>query len=316
MFQWPTADFYKFKKKKIRFSPKKVKEIENFFAKNYKTRFAVLFPSARSSINIILKYNKFDRSMIVNLPLWSSTCLYESIGSITNISVKNYNSECIIAVHKWGNTFNLKKLKRKQLVIDDSADTLPGKNYVPFESNSNYEILSLPKIIGSYSGGIILIKDKGFYNYCKSLQNKNIKLAAEQSEEKYKYNFDKGEYSNWSGKENFNISLDFNTVENIHGCLKNFNININIIKERQKIIKKKFKNIIFETKRLGPCVIFQDKKFKNFDQKLEKKHYNFSKKLFRETYEKCAIFPIHFKITSRQFNKKLNQILKINKKNC
>ena len=27
--------------------------------------------------------------MIVNLPLWSSTCLYETIGSITNISVKN-----------------------------------------------------------------------------------------------------------------------------------------------------------------------------------------------------------------------------------
>ena len=81
------------------------------------------------------------------------------------VTVKNKNADCNIIVHKWGNTFKLLKTNnsKKQILIDDSADSFPGAKYRPFENKSDYEILSLPKLIGSFCGGIVLTKNKNFY---------------------------------------------------------------------------------------------------------------------------------------------------------
>ena len=58
-------------------------------------------PSARASITLYLRFNKIRRSEIVSIPKWSSSCLYTSIGSFSNISINDPKADVILINHKW-----------------------------------------------------------------------------------------------------------------------------------------------------------------------------------------------------------------------
>jgi putative PLP-dependent aminotransferase (TIGR04422 family) len=314
MLQWPKPKKFKFDKKQKKFSLKAVNKVENFFSKNYNYKYASLAPSARASINLILKFTKFDRSKVVNVPKWSSHCLFETIGAMSNITINDPEANCILIVHKWGKTSFYKKKKLKQILIEDSADSLPGDNFKAFENNSDYEIISLPKIIGTFSGGIILSNNKIFYEYCKKKQNEGFKLGKIQSNKKFKFLFNSKLNNNWFYDEALNTSFDSNVINNIEKCIPNFENNKKIIKKRQTILKSFFPNIEFDKKRIGPCAIFQKKYFKKFDKELETKHFDFSQKILKENFEKCLILPIHFGISDNKFKKKLENLLKLYRK--
>lgn len=325
MFQWPepascTFDkrnpvYYKYKKKKIKPSLIKIKKIENFFQTKYKSKFALLLPSGRAAINSILRYHQIDRSKITNVPLWTSTCLLHAVTAITNVSVKNKNANCNIVVHKWGNTYKINKRNNKdQILIDDSADSFPANEFRPYENSSNFEILSLPKLIGSFSGGIILTNKDNFYKYIKKTQTKNLIYARNQSERKFISSFIDKSNLDWRFYESYNTSVDFNSVENIFKCLSNYKLNKDTILRRTKLFKKYFKNIMNDKKRIGPCLILNLNKYKKFKNYLEEKNFDFSKRANRENYKKCLIMPIHFGIPEKIFLKKLNQLLDIKKK--
>ena len=307
--QWPYPNYFKFKRNQKLPSNFKVDQIEKFFAKKYNAKYAILAPSGRAGINIILRYLRYDRSKIVNIPMWSSSCLFQSIGAVSNVSVKNYNADLIIIVHKWGRTFKLKSKKnKKQIILDDSADSLPEKNYIPYENNSNFEIISLPKIIGSFSGGIILTKNKSLYDYSKKLQKTNKNLGVLQSERKFNFIFKNKIKNNWHDGEINNTFIDVNLVENIDSCLENFQINLNTINLRKKILKENFKNVNFDNKRVGPCAILPYSNYLLKKTNFEIKHFNFSQNTKNEKYKKCLIFPIHFKIPEKFFVQKLKKL--------
>jgi putative PLP-dependent aminotransferase (TIGR04422 family) len=305
MEQWPLPKYYKINKKIPISFPKTIEFIESFFAKKYKSKYAVLMPSGRSSINQILRYLKYDRSKIVNIPKWSSTCLYTAIGSITNVTIHNYKADTLLIVHKWGCTFKYKTIKKfkNQINIEDSADCLPGKKFLPFKNDTNFEIISLPKIIASYSGGIILTKDYDFYKYAKKQQNNNIRFKINQQKK------------NGNNYINEKLSQDFfnkSAVNNIFICLKNFKLNIDIINKRRNLIKKIIPSLKLDKERVGPVVIFKAKKFPFLENILEKKFFNFHYLVDKEKYEECFIFPIHFGITEYEFKNKLKKIKNLN----
>lgn len=282
MFQWPepaysifpknNPAYYKYKLNKIDPSLHKINKIETFFQKKYKSKFAILFPSGRSAINQILIFNGINRSKIVNVPLWTSSCLLHALTAITNVTVKNVKADSLIIVHKWGITSKIKKSNslKNRLVIEDFADCFPRKSYRPFENNSNYEMISLPKLIGSFCGGIILTNNKNFYSYAKTLQIKNKTLANKQSLRKFISAFKDKKNADWRFYEFLNHSLDYNSVENIYRCLPNYKLNLNTIIRREKLIKTNFKKIFTDKKRVGPCIIFDGKKFDQFKSLLEK----------------------------------------------
>lgn len=310
-FQWPKTIPYNFKKTNKKVSNKSVDEIEIFFSKKYKSKYTVLTPSGRSALNLILSFNNIDRSKIVNIPKWSSSCLFQTIGAITNVSVGNYSSDCQVAVHKWGHTF--KQIKRRnfnQLVIDDSADTIPNVNYSPFVNQSDYEFISIPKIIGSFSGGIIITKNKKFYDFCKKKQTENKSLGTYQSQKKYESIFSKRKYSDWMYLESFNTSLEYNMIENIKENLTNYEKNKNIILSRRNFIKEKFRNIYLDKDRLGPCLII--KKTRK-SKSLNVRHFNFSKRVDKENYFKSYVLPIHFGIKNQDFEKMIENLSQFTK---
>lgn len=310
MNQWPEPLNYTFNKDRHKLDLKKIKKIEVFFKKKYfsKYKYAVLYPSGRASINAILNFFKFDRSKVVNIPKWMAYCLYQSIGTITNISINFKKADCFLIVHKWG--FTTKYKKKNKLIIEDSADSIPNDDFLNYNIKSDFEIISLPKIIGSYSGGIVLSNNFNFFTHAKKIQSQNLRLGKIQSQKKYDFYFNK-ENNDWTHHESSNTSFDNNVLTNIENCLKNFEINRKIIKERQSILKEKFKKLQFDKYRLGPCAIFKKKDYKRFHKILELKHFNFKKFFLNEKYEKCFIFPIHFGISNKIFFQILKRLIKL-----
>ena len=59
----------------------------------------------------------------------------------------------------------------KTIIIEDSTDSIHlNKKSLFLNTNSKFEVVSLPKIISSYSGGLIYTKDKLFYNFAKNFK--------------------------------------------------------------------------------------------------------------------------------------------------
>lgn len=300
---WPNAQKFKFNPYKKKFITTKIEYIENFFSSKYKSKFAVLVPSARVGIILNLRYKKFDRSKVFKIPRWSSHCLYNSIGYLTNINCTEKIKDGSLLVHYLGQSF---KAKSTKFLIDDSSDSLPKKNFSACKNSSLSEIVSLPKIIGSYSGGVILTNNNHFYGFVKSLQNKNIELAHLQSKKKFNYYLKNNHHYDWQYSELQNYSLDFNTCENIYENLINFEKNVKLITKRNKY----FSNfLIKEDKyRLGPCIIIKHNKKNN--KILETRHINIKKSLENEVYVKRHILPVHFNISDKQLEKVFDEISK------
>ena len=192
------------------------------------------------------------------------------------------------------------------MLIDDSSDSLPNSEFKSCINSNISEVVSLPKIIGSYCGGIILTNNKSFFSYLKKKQNQNHEFAAEQSKKKYeclilnKMNFE------WHYNESFNYGLDFNTSENIYENLKNFEINKEIIKKRQKLILRS--GFISDKYRIGPCLLFTHNK--RLTKILDTRHINVLQSAEKSKFIKKNILPIHFTISDKELEKKLNDISK------
>ncbi len=301
---WPTAQKFKFINSKYKFLKSKVDYIESFFAKRYKSKYCMITPSARSAIITVLNFKKFTRSKIFKIPKWSSHCLYDSIGSLTNVGISENKHNGSLIVHHLGQSFKTKN--KKSLYIDDSADSLPNDKFKACINSNIAEVISLPKIIGSYCGGIILTNNFAFFSYVKKLQTQKIEFASIQSKKKYDCLVMKKMDFDWHYNESFNFSLDFNTCENIYENLKNFEINKNVILKRFNQINKK--NLKVDNYRIGPCIILDNKK--KYSKILDTLHINISRSYERNYFIKKSILPIHFTISDQELEKKLNDISK------
>jgi putative PLP-dependent aminotransferase (TIGR04422 family) len=175
-YQWPQAFLksVKFKKKLSNLNDKNlIKKIESFFERKLRKP-VKLFPSARSCIGSILEFEKISRGDEVFVNKWLSSCIFNAVGYFSNPTVNFGDQKIYIANNNWGIIQNLNILDTKKIIIDDSSDSIILDNKFLFPNKSKYEIFSLPKIIGSVAGGIVISKDKKYLNYCK-LRQKKIK---------------------------------------------------------------------------------------------------------------------------------------------
>jgi len=296
---WPVTQNFKFNKYNKKANKSKVEFIENFFLKKYNSKYCVLVPSARVGIILTLKYKKFDRSKIFKIPKWSSHCLNNSIGYVTNITCTNNYVDGGLLVHHLGQSFRVKK--NNFFIIDDSSDSLPHNNFKACFNSNLSEVISLPKIIGSFVGGIVLTNHKNFYFYLKNIQSKNIELATIQTQKKYNCLILKKKIFDWHYTELNNYSIDYNLCENVYENLNNFNKNLSIIKKRRELFS--MHSIKNDKYRLGPCLIMKYNSL--FQKNLESYHVNIKRTLESHNYIKRHILPIHFTITDKELEKKI-----------
>lgn len=137
----------------------KQKNIEDTLSSMYPGAFPLLVSSARASINLIIHALNIGRSDCVKIPFYSSHCVIDAISRVTDPVLPNCNVNCSLEIiyHQWGyiseNSSNIR-------LIEDAVDSLcqPGK--IIFPSGGDYEIWSLPKILGTFDGAVIWTKDE------------------------------------------------------------------------------------------------------------------------------------------------------------
>ena len=317
-YQWPSSflTYRKYVNKKETDNKKKLKIIEDFFKKQLFNHKVFLFPSARACIALIIRYLKIDRSKEVFVNKWVSHCIFNTVGAYSNISTSYKNPDLSILVHKWGNIQKL-KTKIKKNIIEDSVDSIVLNKNSLFVNKGKFEIFSLPKIIGSVSGGLVISKDKNFIKFCRKEQKKNKELGIYQSNEKFKDISTKKNFNTWLYHESWNTYMDLNSLDNIIECLPNYNKNKEIILKRRNFIFKNFKINTFND-RIGPIITIPYNKIKN-KKRLEK--YFMTRHIHTSTYslenfKKVFILPIHFMINEKKFLKMINILRKCINKNA
>ena len=270
-----------------------------------------MFPSGRAAIATILRFLKINRSNEVFTDKWSSHCLFNTIGAYTNINTEIHNPDLVICIHKWGEIKKI-KIKKKFQIIEDSVDSLVLNKKTLFPNNGEFEIFSLPKIIGSISGGLVITKNKKFIKFCKQEQKKNKKLGIYQAREKFDTLKNKKNFNTWLYYESWNTYTETNSLIDIERCLKNFDKNKNIIIKRINLIKRKLKINYYLNDRLGPVLALPLEKFKNIKYLSKKFLIRHNSKFIEKKakFEKCILLPLHFKTNEKDFNIYLKLIQK------
>ena len=305
--QWPSPPFFKKKNtKKLNkvyknnVHKKKLIKIEKFFSNKLGFK-AKLFPSGRSCIGLIFKYLNLNKKSYVFLSKWSSNSLISSIGHYCNITDDINKADVIIANNQWGKITKIKT--KKKIIIDDSSDSIILNKKSLFPNRSKFEFFSLPKIIGSFSGGIIISKNKDFLKFCEKEQKTNVIFGKKQF--KCKISITQNEYlskTNFWHNEVFNTFCPTESLIDIEKKLKLYDYNKDIIIKRLNFLKKSMKINI--SNRIGPVLILPINYFKNINSLKKNLIIRHSiTGINMKNYEKSFLLPLHFKIDSNKLKK-------------
>ena len=151
-FLWPKV---KFRLSNI-FGNCQSEQIEKRFHKMFPSGQPVLCSSGRVALYIAIKECNLSREDHVNLFPYASHCVINSIARLTNPIPYRKNDKSDIIYHQWGINCEVDHIP----LIEDSVDTLYEENTTLFSQGANFEIWSLPKILGTTSGGILWCKNK------------------------------------------------------------------------------------------------------------------------------------------------------------
>ena len=313
-YQWPTAALSPIRIfEKSNASKKELstyyETLENILAHKFGMQ-SLLFPSARAGIAAILEYENISRGDMVFVPPYSSHCLWDTVGRYACPTVV-YDSEikAALIVHKYG--YVHQKINKASLIIEDSVDSLIIDSSAVMPLSGTYEVFSLPKIIGSWCGGVVISSNLNFVQWVKEERYANSRLAVHQSKLKYLSFYQKLKpFSHPYFLEPLNRQLDLNGLNNIIDCLKRIGEAVEVIQERLLKVLSRFDVNFFRHNGRIPCVLpFSQKnyKVKNADQWLER-YFNFSMNSLFKDYEPSWILPLHFGVNSKQFNALLDDL--------
>jgi len=293
----------------------KIELIEEYFEKCFSQK-VVLLPSGRACISAILKINNISRGDVVWAPRWSSHCIWNNISYFATPTINlNDSPDVYLNVHKWGyvHTLNNDYKTEGSIIIEDSVDSLITNSNSLYPNGGHYEIFSLSKTIGSYSGGLLLCKNKRDYDAIKELQSYDIKLGLEQSYLKY-LNCTKPDAidvnNNWHYREFENFSMDWNSLENIEKCLVNYNINVATCKSRLKILQEIGVFYLEQDSRLPTQAVLKGEDHDTCSDYVMIRKMNSSRTYGNdEMYENYILVPLHFGVDQYMFDKIVENII-------
>ena len=304
--QWPSPYLIPHKYKNNineKLNRQKINYIEKFFIDKFGYD-AILLPSGRAAIGLIIRFEEINRSQKVYISKWSSHCLFYTIGAFSNVTVDFVGRPDMILInHKWGYERKLKKKYPNSVLLEDSVDSIHLTREAFFPNQAKYEIVSLPKILGCYSGCILFSKNKKLSNYARNLQYSQPNLAQSQS---YLKSIKPEQWKNFSTPyyyEAWNTSQDANALDNIILSLEGYNRNRDTILLRHDQVKQHLGISDSVRKRIGPIIPLPQKKYKLLkDDSLIIRHFSFSPFIESPDYEKVFVLPVHFGISQSVFD--------------
>lgn len=122
--------------------------------------YPVLVSSARAGIVLTMSAFNLQRSDLVGVPPYASHCVLEAVSRVATLSpgFVAFNPKIRLLYHQWG---YVQERNVEGVVIEDAVDSLclPGSKLFP--AGGNFEIWSLPKLLGCSCGGVIWCRNLG-----------------------------------------------------------------------------------------------------------------------------------------------------------
>ena len=145
-----------FQKVRLRTS---VGQIESQLAGYFPTGYPVLCTSARVAIVLVLKALGLKRLSSVRSFPYASHCLLDAISRVaTPIPIHDTSDANVrIVNHQWGYVQRVNN--QNEILIEDAVDTLCEIGTALFPNDGDFEVWSLPKILGTTSGGVVWCRD-------------------------------------------------------------------------------------------------------------------------------------------------------------
>jgi hypothetical protein len=211
-----------------------------------------------------------------------------------------------IVNHKWGRIVECKKSYDNCITLEDSIDSIFLSSNTLFPNNGDYELISFPKIIGSYSGAILFSRNEAFNKRKHNFEEQNIDFVINQS--RLKNIHARGEHDfreTYLYHEPWNRSIDAFGLNDILERLPNYDLNKDIILKRHEILCSHFGvEPQFNEERIGPVFILPSKKYRKGEgSQIMERHHSFEKFAEEALYEKVLLLPLHFGVSDDLFHR-------------
>lgn len=215
-------------------------EIESYFDRLYHPYKTLVFSSARNSLKTILEAKGFSRADRIWLMPYTSHCVVNAVGSVASPYIGDLTlSDAVVAYHQFG--FQ-KKISVKTYIIEDSVDSLCLNSQALFPNeNSEYEIFSLPKLIGSTFGGLVVCKDIHSWERLKERRlDNNILSPVVVSLLRIAKKFSRSMIYGWEGLSIYSSGLPRFALADIAFKIKDYDRILETRNENMQFIKTKF----------------------------------------------------------------------------
>lgn len=264
-YQWPIG----------KCAEKIVLQIQNYFEDRLQVP-SKFFPSGRVALSAILKFLGAHRAHTIFAPKWSSECVWGPIVAHSNPTTSfRCEPEYVLAVHKWGIRSDFSK-PYLGITIEDSVDSIFTSESAIFSLGSQFDFISLPKIIGASWGAIVFSKDTEFL-------------------ETYENTF-----------------LDESKLSQVDNCLSNYEHNLSVIQRRLDQIEKHlgcawpFGELSGRYPSNYPLpksrtIVVDESIFMT-------RHFDVNRQLDKPMFEPCYLLPLHFGVSDEFFNRLLTQV--------
>jgi len=292
-------------------SRKKItQELESFFSKKFGYP-CILLPSGRSAISLSMMALKIDRHHIVFAPQYSSYCVWNILGRFSNPSVTiSKDTDLILAVHKYAEVQTLDQSIADALIIEDSCDSLIVSSDNMFPLGGAYEVFSLPKIMGTYAGGVLACRNVEYENKAREIIKSSIQIHDSQGYLRWQFSLDQSDsYNLWEANEFQNFYLDLTALNQIYDNLEALDLN-------QKVIESRFHCLAEEHSELSlqipagrlPSVLAFSRTFEKTD--LMQRMIDIKQCLHSPSFANHVILPLHFGVSEEHFLKYMRSFLK------
>lgn len=167
-FLWPTPSL-----NRIAFGAFGVtstKAIEVRLAAMFPGATPVLVSSARAGIRLTLERLGLGRGDTVGVFPYASHCVLDALARIATPGPLSSDSAACLLYHQWG---YVQETSGGRMVIEDAVDTLcePGARLFP--AGGDFELWSLPKILGTLAGGVVWCRNKDDALSIRSMRDKS-----------------------------------------------------------------------------------------------------------------------------------------------
>lgn len=142
----------------LRWHRRPIERVEDFFQRVYAPHYVVLFSSARAAIQGVLAVEGVSKAETIGVPRFASTCVIEAVSRFAVPSVHgSLEVRRDIIYHQMGVPYT----SRGVVLLEDSADSLCVDAKPLFLNGTSYEVMSLPKTLGTWHGGLAVCQDAG-----------------------------------------------------------------------------------------------------------------------------------------------------------